>query len=479
MHVLCTPARISLLVAVVFCLCVAAHARAAARNIVLFVTDDQGQDAGCYGNPVLKTPHLDALAADATRFEYAYCTTASCSPSRSVILTGLYNHANAQYGLEHGYNHFRSFEDLKTLPVLLGDAGYRTVRIGKFHVGPEPTYHFKRQLPGPSRSPVEMANACREVIESKSEQPFFLYFCVSDPHRSGKVTHDEWRADVFGNLPKGESYPGVTPVHYDPADVIVPPSLPDTPACRAELAQYYEAISRADAGLGRVVELLKSAGKYDDTLILYISDNGKPFPGAKTTVYEPGLRLPCVVRNPDAAKRGIVSQAFISWVDITPTILDFAGVEPPKNDAKPLQGRSFLPILDEENPAGWDEVYASHTLHEVTMYYPMRVVRSGRYKLIFNIAHPLPFPFAEDLWRGATWQDAMKHGDDFLFGQRTIKAFTHRPRFELYDLEADPNESHNLADDPAHGETLAKLQEKLRDFQQRTGDPWRLKWRHE
>jgi N-sulfoglucosamine sulfohydrolase len=226
-----------------------------------------------------------------------------------------------------------------------------------------------------------------------------------------------------------------------------------------------------------LVEILKQAGKYDETLIIYISDNGVPFPGAKTTVYEPGLRLPCVVRNPDARSRGVVSQALVSWVDIAPTILDYAGVRPPRRVE--LHGRSLLPILEQENPSGWDEMYASHTFHEVTMYYPMRVVRSGRYKFIWNIAHRLPFPFASDLWNSATWQDALPRGEEFMYGKRTIGSYLHRPRFELYDLERDPHEVHNLADDPQHRDILAEMQKKLREFQRRTGDPWELKWERE
>jgi N-sulfoglucosamine sulfohydrolase len=226
-----------------------------------------------------------------------------------------------------------------------------------------------------------------------------------------------------------------------------------------------------------LIEILKLAGKYDDTLILFISDNGYPFPGSKTGVYEPGLRLPCVVRDSSAQRHGIVSDAMVSWVDIAPTILEYAGVEPPRRRA--LHGRSFLDVLDQENPAGWDEVYASHTFHEVTMYYPMRVVRSGRYKLIWNIAHALPFPFASDLWNSATWQDSRQRGEDFLYGKRTIKTLLHRPKFELYDLESDPDETKNIADDPEHESTLAGLQKKLRAFQQRTNDPWILKWDRE
>jgi N-sulfoglucosamine sulfohydrolase len=446
-------------------------------NVVLIVADDHGRDAGCYGNAVIKTPHLDALAADGTRFENAYCTTASCSPSRSVILTGRYNHANGMYGLQHGVNHFRSYENLKSLPVWLSDVGYRTVQIGKLHVAPEHVYQFDETLRANSRNPVQMAERCREVIASDSDRPFFLYFCPSDPHRSGPEHNLPHRSDGFGNKSPGKSYAGVEPVHYDPADVIVPPFLPDTPACRAELAQYYESVSRMDAGVGRLVQILKEAGKYDDTLIIYISDNGIPFPGAKTTVYEPGIRLPCIVRSPNVQGRGVINRAMVNWADIAPTILEFAETKRP-GDAN-LHGRSFLPIVEQQSPVGWNELYVSHTFHEVTMYYPMRVVRRGPYKLIWNIAHPLPFPFAADLWNSATWQDAQGRGDYFKYGERTISVYTNRPEFELYDLEADPNEVQNLADAPPHRKTLTQLQQKLRGFQKRTDDPWALKWDRE
>jgi N-sulfoglucosamine sulfohydrolase len=453
----------------------AATAQAAGRNVVLFVTDDHSPDAGCYGNKVIKTPNLDRLAADGTRLDRAFCTTASCSASRSVILTGLFNHANAQYGHEHSYHHFRSYENLKTLPVLLAGAGYRTARVGKFHVGPEPVYHFEKALPGNARNPVAMADNCRDFLAADDERPFFLYFCTADPHRSGeRVESSPEKPNAFGNRP--QSYPGVEAVHYDPADVIVPSFLPDTPACRAELAQYYESVSRVDQGLGRLVDVLKKAGKYDDTLIIFISDHGIAFPGAKTTVYEPGLGSPCIVRRPEQNRRGGASQAMVSWVDITPTILDFAGALDGKQK---FHGRSFLRAIDEERPAGWDEIYASHTFHEITMYYPMRVVRTRRYKLIWNLAHPLPFPFASDLWEAPTWQDAYRRGSDALYGKRTVQAYLKRPQFELYDLEADPDEVQNLAADPKHAEPLAELKGKLKAFQQRTNDPWILKWDYE
>lgn len=448
---------------------------AAPRNIVLFVADDLSPDAGCYGNKVIKTPNLDQLAADGTRFTHAFCTTASCSPSRSVILTGLHNHANRQYGLEHAAHHFRADEKLRSLPNLLREAGYRTGRSGKYHVGPEDAFKFDVALKGEAGNPVRMAEATQEFIAAKDDKPFFLYFCVTDPHRSGLVASDlPGKPNRFGNRPQG--HPGVTPVKYDARDVIVPPFLPDTEFCRHELAQYYESVSRVDQGLGKLVQVLKEAGKWDETLFLFISDHGIAFPGAKTTVYDPGLRCPCVVRHPGLKTRGVVNEALVSWVDLTPTLLDFAG-GPAKKPA--FHGRSFLPILEQSRPEGWDRVFASHQLHEITMYYPMRAVRERQYKLIWNIAHPLPFPFASDLWGATAWQEAMKKGPETPYGKRTVKAYVQRPAFELYDLVNDPHESNNLAQDSKHAETLRRLKDELKEFQKRTGDPWLLKWERE
>jgi len=444
-------------------------------NIVLIVADDHGREAlGCYGNPVIKTPNLDALASEGVRFTHSFCTTASCSASRSVILTGLYNHANGQYGHQHAYHHFASFDNIKGLPVLLSEAGYRTARIGKLHVAPEQVYKFDAVLGNESRNPVAMAEKCRDFIAAGDARPFFLYFCPSDPHRGGGRAEElPCKPDRFGNRPEG--HPGVEEVKYDPKDVIVPEFLPDTPECRAELAQYYQSVSRVDGGVGRLVQILKETGRYGDTLVIYISDNGVAFPGAKTTLYEPGMNLPCLVRSPYQKKKKLVSRAMITWADIAPTMLDFAGA---LSEKAAFHGRSFKASLEEEEPDGWGEIYASHTFHEVTMYYPMRVVRGRKFKLIWNIAYGLEYPFASDLWESATWQAALRNGDKH-YGRRTVEAYLHRPQFELYDLEDDPAELKNLAGSRKYEKVLNELKEKLKAFQKRTGDPWIIKWQHQ
>lgn len=442
-------------------------------NIILFVTDDLSPDMGCYGNDTIKTPHLDALASDGVRFSHAFCTTASCSASRSVILTGTHNHKNGHYGHEHSYHHFSSFQKTKSLPVRLSASGYRTGRIGKYHVAPESVYHFDNVLQGNSRNAVEMANRVQPFVKA-DEKPFFLYFCTSDPHRGGSRPDLPLTPNAFGNTPEG--YPGVDEVLYSPEDVIVPPYLPDTPICRAELAQYYQSVSRIDQGMGRLAEVLKEAGVWDNTIVIFTSDHGIAFPGGKTTQYEPGLSIPMLVRDPRMQQRGTLNNAMVSLVDLTPTILDMAGADVPK---KEFHGRSFLPIIGQQDPSGWDVVYGSHTFHEIQMYYPMRTVRQRQYKLIWNIAHPLPYPFASDLWAAPTWQAQYDQGLQAMYGKRTVGRYIQRPEFELFDLQSDPHETTNLADDPQHADRLAKMQTELKRFQKQTGDPWIMKWDYE
>ncbi len=493
----CKPAFVRLFAVLAAALALGS-AQAAKKNIVVFITDDQSPTMGCYGDKSAVTPSMDKLAADGVLFRNAFCTTASCSASRSVVLTGLHNHANGQYGHLHSYHKFSSYPWVKTLPVILAKAGYRTARIGKHHNGPEEVYFFETKIPGNSRSTVEMANNCQEFINADDGKPFFLYFATSDPHRGGgKATELPYGPDRFGNKPDEEAYPGVKEVFFDPKKVNVPYFLPDTPTCRAELAQYYQSVSRIDQGLGRLIEILKKSGKYDDTLILFTSDHGMAFPGGKTTVYEGGLNVPFIVRNPYSKKRGIENDAMISFIDITPTLLDFAGVfgrdsrttdlftrkrgrgKKAKESPYQFHGRSFLSILDEKHPKGWDMVTASHTFHEIQMYYPMRVVRDRKFKLIWNIAYQLPYPFASDLWAAPSWQAQYKQGPNAMYGQKTVGEYIQRPKFELFDIANDPEEKYNLAGDPKFAKVLAQYQAKIKQFQKDYNDPWIMKWDYE
>ena len=435
-------------------------------NIVLIVTDDQGADSlGCYGNPVIKTPRIDQLAAEGVRFDNCYASASSCSSNRSVLLSGLQHYTNGMYGLAHPPHGFHSHSTVKSLPWFLAKDGYRTGHVGKYHLAPEDVYPFECKISASSHNAVEMAEKSRDFIVADSKRPFFLFFCTSAPHvGGGKFDQLPYKPDRFHNRPEG--YLGVEPVKYDPEQVVVPPYLPDIPETRAELAQYYQAVSRADQGVGHLLDILKETGTLDKTVIVFLSDNGHAMPLAKATLYDAGIRLPCIVRTPWQRNRGIVNHALIGFTDITPTLLDFAKALPKKDR---FHGRSFRGILEEENPNEWDEVYAGHTFHEISWFYPIRMVRSGKYKLLHNLAFPLENPAVRR--RLSVWK-AVENRNLTHCGKRAIADCLRNPEFELYDLQSDPHEVVNLADDPAHAELLESLKRKLRDYRTRTRDPW-------
>ena len=485
----------------------------AERNVLFIITDDESPTLGCYGDAAAVTPAIDAIAKDGLVFRNAFATTASCSASRSVVMSGLHNHRNGQFGHQHHYHKFASFHDVVTLslPRVMNRAGYRTAHIGKYHVAPETVYQFDTYLKGNGRNAVAMAEASREFIaDSSDDRPFFLYFGTSDPHRGGgkdKTSAREFKPDLFGNKPERGSHDGVNEVFFDPKDVVVPPFLPDTADTREELAQYYQSCSRIDQGVARLVEILKEADLYDKTLIVFTSDHGMAFAGGKTTVYEGGLRVPMVVRDPYQSNRGAVSDAMVSHIDITPTLLDFAGgldakTNGPKNPLnaakfwkergealkenrngnrqfKSYHGKSWMHCLANPSESHHETIFASHTFHEIQMYYPMRVVRDSKYKLIWNIAHPLPYPFASDLWAASSWQAQWAKGKDAPYGNMTVGRYVQRPEFELFDMQSDPNETTNLAESEGHRDILETYQEKLKAMQKQMEDPWIMKWDYE
>jgi N-sulfoglucosamine sulfohydrolase len=446
--------------AVLVLLALAAAAVADARNVLLIIADDQGRDLAAYGNPVLRTPNLDRLAARGTLFTNAFATVSSCSPSRSVIYTGLYSHSNGMHGLAHDVHNQHLLPSVRTLPQLLSAAGYRTALVGKKHILPDHALPFDEELaperPG-NRDVAFMAAQARNFMAKNANRPFLVIVGYSDPHRA---------PENFGNT---RVWPEVARQSYDPAKVIVPAHLPGLPEVRRDLADYYESISRLDSGVGLLLDALRETAHSDDTLVIYMSDNGRPFPGAKTTLYDDGIHLPLIVASPGQGKRGVRSSGMVSWIDIMPTILDWTGVSSPPTQR--LAGRSFLPILEQADPPGWDRVFASHGFHEIQQYYPMRALRTREYKYIVNLAAPLEFPVAGDIASSPTWRAIVARPSVGL-GARTVDAFLHRPAEELYDLRKDPAEVHNLAPDPAHRQVLERMRAEMAKFRADTRDPW-------
>lgn len=412
---------------------------ASRRNVLLLISDNQNwDDCGCYGNEVVQTPNIDRLAKEGVRFSHAFATTASCGPSRAVIYTGLHTHANGQYGHGHGYHTFRLMPKVRTVFQMLVDNGYRTALLGKQHTTPEEQYPFTFNPKIANRDVLGLAKAGAEFINQADDQPFFLVIAYHDPHPTS-IERPGWgiRTD----------YESVAPVTYDPKDVIVPSYLPDQPEVREGLAGYYQQITRMDQGVGAILKSLDESGKANDTLVIFTSDHGSSEPGAMSNHYEPGVRVPFIVRNPDIEQHGFVNSGMVAFTDIVPTILDWTETDGPDYA---LHGRSILPILATPEPSGWDEVYLSHVFHEVTMPYPMRTIRTAQHKLIWNIDWRSEYPLPIDTLNRATWQETLRRGDR-LIGPRTVKKFLLRDEIELYDLQSDADEIINLADNPALG----------------------------
>lgn len=446
------------------------------KNILLLISDDHGIDQlGCYGNNVIKTPHLDSLASNGVRMTNAYAVAASCSASRGAILSGLYPHQSGQYGHNHNWHHFSYFDTIQSIPAILKQNGYQTGCVGKLHVGPQELLPFDYRIPASeimnNRDVKKMALKAGEFFNKDKDKPFFLLVGYSDPHRmphgwSDMPGIENW--DGFGNH---LDYQGVKPEKYNPDNMPVPDFLPDTRAVREELAQMYESISRMDQGIGMVLEELRKSGRFDNTLIVYISDNGIPFPGAKTTIYDSGVRMPMIVSHSALKNKGGKTDAMISFTDILPTFIDWAEVELPEYQ---LPGKSFLTAMGEKNPEGWDKVMMSHTFHEITMYYPMRAIRNHKYKYINNLYPELEFPFATDLFICKTWQDILKNQRTTM-GKRSVEAYLRRPTEELYNITDDAAEAVNLAQDSSYSVVLQEMREQLHALRSETKDPWLIK----
>ncbi|XP_034021642.1 N-sulphoglucosamine sulphohydrolase [Thalassophryne amazonica] len=480
------------------------------RNVLLIIADDAGFETDVYNHSVVRTPNLRNLARRSLVFSEAFTAVSSCSPSRSSILTGLPQHQNGMYGLHQGVHHFSTFDGIQSLPLLLNHADVHTGIIGKKHVGPASVYPFDFAYTEENSSVLQVGrNITRikllvrrffqthkeEVFvqrrktagskdrEKAEERPFFLYIAFHDPHRCGHSQPQYGTfCEKFGNGQPGMgSIPDWTPEYYKPEEVQVPPFVPDTSAARADICAQYTTVSRLDQGIGLVLQELQEAGYENNTLVIYSSDNGIPFPNGRTNLYRSGVAEPMLVSSPEHRGRwGDTSRAYVSLLDIMPTILDWFSIPYPSyslpgspDTPVHLTGRSLLPALVSE-PSTWHTVYASQSLHEVTMYYPIRSVYQGAYHLLHNLHYRMPFPIDQDLYVSPTFQDLLNRTrlGEPTHWFKSLGQYYSRQRWELYNTRTDPWELRNLALDPAHGAVLESLRQRLQKWQWETGDPW-------
>ena len=483
-------AFVSLVLCVVSCGTIVQLVPGEQRNVLVMLVDDGGFEATIYGNDKVKTPNLDALAKKSVVFKNAFTSVSSCSPSRSAILTGLPQHQNGMYGLS--VPDFRSYDEVKSLPLILNqNSQISTGIIGKKHVGPDHVYPFPFSYTMEDgydelqvgRNITFMKELVEKFLSKVDNRDFFLYIGFHDVHRSSLSERSKY--GVFcehfgdGSSPEAGVIPDWHPIDYSPDDVQVPFFLQDTPKTREDLATQYRIVSRMDEGVGLFLQALKDYGFENNTLVIYTSDNGIPFPNAKTNLYDPGMGEPMIVSNPYAPQRwGEVSEAMVGLTDIVPTVLEWFDMKYPDytllGKSVVLTGQSLLPILEKEPETGWDTVFSSHDLHEATMYYPMRVLRNKNYKVIKNLNYKMPYPIAQDIYVSPTFQDLLNRtmSGEETHWFKTLKEYYYRGLWELYDIENDPQELKNLANDPSYKGILSDLQLLLYQWQDITNDKW-------
>jgi len=425
-------------------------------NILVITTDDMGLQAGCYGDPLAVTPNLDQLAAQGVLFERGYTTQASCSPARASLLTGLYPHQNGQIGLAGQHPEYRVKDGIPTLPGLMKQAGYKSGILGKLHIAPGEIFPFDFSWPGDAQAKATrqvktVAAKAAEFLDGPArDKPFFLYVNYFDPHRP---------FDQDAHQTEGLPAEPYTPEEVAPLAYL---GMEGQPA-RAEATAYYNSIRRMDTGLGLLFAVLKDRGRWDNTLVFFVSDHGPPFTRAKTSVYEAGTHIPFVVRWPGVSVAGTRTEAFASIVDIMPTILDAVGIKPPD-----MAGRSLQPVLQGRTPENWPKlIFTEHTSHAGGHFFPRRAVRDQRHKLIHNLlpGRRNPVPYEE-----ATRPGNKDNVVDPTF-QAAYDTMEKPPEWELYDLPSDPFELNNLAAKTESRLILERLQAALQDWREQTADP--------
>ena len=402
-------------------------------NIVLFLGDDHGwADAGCYGDKIVQTPAIDRLARQGMRFTHAFAASPTCVPSRSSIYTGL-------MPFRHGAhpNHSTMRRGVKTLPRYFQELGYRCVLANKMDIYTPEKSPFEILRARKIVNPQEKAGWMRWGLDTKAlepllgkpgDKPLLLVIASNEPHVPWPQT------------------PAV-----DPARIVLPPYLEDTPQMRQRVARYYTDVATLDREVADVLAMLDKHGLSDRTIFVYSSDQGPQLPHGKWELYDAGIRVPMIVRWPEKVMPGSTCDALVSHVDLLPTLMEAAGGEAPPAP-RTIDGMSYLPLLRGKAGEHRSEIFATHTADNKLSIFPMRCCRTRTHKYIRNLVTQ-----NKGFFRDRT--AAREVGGKWVW-----------PEEELYDLRTDPSEMKNIAGDPAQTKVLEDLRKKVVQWRQQQGD---------
>jgi N-sulfoglucosamine sulfohydrolase len=410
-------------------------------NFVVFITDDQNVlDAAPYGSD-LRTPHMTRLAADGMIFNRAYVASPACGPSRTAMLTGMWP---ARNGAER--NHQAPRADIKSLIPVLKSLGYETAAFGKVaHSDWAKHHHFDFVID--SKKTASNTRAVAEYLAGRDRsKPLCLFFGTHYPH-----------------APWGDND------GYDPSKLRLPPTQVDTVETRSERAKYSTDVTKSDTLLGEVRALVRE-NLPGDTLTLFTSDNGGQWPFGKWNLYEAGIHIPLIVSWPGHIPPATSTDAMVSWPDMIPTFIELAGGTVPEG----LDGKSYAAVLRGTATTHRDRIFAAHSGDGEFNVYPMRSVQTSRWKYIRNL-HP-EFQHHTHVSRATSkngivyWRTWLAAAESDPSAAAIVKRYSERPQEELYDLQSDPFELHNLANDQEQAERLNSMRTELTAWMKEQGD---------
>jgi N-sulfoglucosamine sulfohydrolase len=399
-------------------------------NILYLHSHDTGRYVQPYGHPV-PTPNIQHLADQGILFRKAFCATPTCSTSRACLLTGQYGHNNGMLGLAHRGWSLNDYH--QHIVHTLREAGYYSALIGEQHIAKRPeVIGFDRVVKIETTHVESVAPVAMATLAEPLPEPFFLSVGFFETHRDW--LNPPTLRDALYSLP--------------------PANLPDTPETRRDMASYKASARTLDQGVGTVLAALEAQGLAENTLIIFTTDHGLAFPGAKATLYDRGLGVMLIMRGPGGFLGGRVNDALVSHLDIYPTLCDLAGVEKPAF----LQGHSLLPLVGGETDSLREELFMEMTWHAA--YDPQRAVRSERWKYIRRFGDR-ERPVLANCDDSPSKSLLLEHG----WADRPV------PFEQLYDLTFDPNEAANLVASPDHQSIREQLSGKLERWMEETEDP--------
>lgn len=412
-------------------------------NFVFVIADDVSwNDLGCYGNEQVKTPNIDGLSSSGLRFTNVFLTASSSSPSRNSIITGRYPHNTGGAEL-----HTLPPDHMVAFTELLKNNGYYTAQAGKFHMGNYARRGFDTiNEIGKLNGDGGEEQWLKLLHQRPQNKPFFMWFASYDAHRP-------WGPNDLSGINNPE--------------ICEPPFyLVDGEKTKTDLAKYYDEISRLDSYVGAIVDELKSQSILNNTVIIIMADNGRPFPHSKTRVTDRGLKTPFIIFWPDGIGiNPMECNSLVSSIDIAPTILDIAGIDVPDH----FQGYSFYSLLENPDKKFRNYVFGEHNWHDYEAH--ERMVRSDSFLYILNSRPQFANLGPADALSGDSYIEMLEFREKGLLTTEQAEIFmAPRPSEELFNCMSDPDQLINIVSDIKYRNKLQSMQDILSEWMRDTGD---------